>query len=761
MRGTYLKGFSLVELLMATGVAAVLIAAISLFVTRGTNLQREQGEQTAITETARRQLEKLTDAIRDARSIDLDGNGVATTPAEIWLQAGEDNRIVFYTNFDTDSELEQVRYELVGTELVLGMRDPYDAEDEDVTTIATGIRNGELGQALFEYLPRGSDIPAATPVQISGEIERVGIHFTVDVNPNQPPKAVEIDTIVVPRAASLRVGVPQITPTPTPTPDPVAVDIKADPEGEVLSGLRHWFARWMALAAHNRDGPINVLYGDRVDLSWTSTGADSLTASGDWTGNKTASGSETFQTQASGLSIQFEPVSEINRIQVNSPQLPTGDFTHAAWVKQHADGPSLMAWSIGRSNNGGAGLWVLISQNKVSFWWDGKKVVEDNTLLPPNTWRHVAVSKQGSAVRLYRDGVLAASGTVSSTPSFGTCPLHLGAWKSCTGGSYTYGLIGKLDDFRIYNRSLTAGEISQLAQKQVGPTNGLVMNFPFNEGEGTTVNDASGSGKTGTFGGMGEEAWNRDSVFEPEKKNYNFSVTATGPGGSAQDEVAILASATLPSPTPTLTPTFTPSPTLTPTFTPSPTPNITPTPTATPTITPTPAPTPPPCLVSDVPSGWLGVGFNGMGRGWPQYTYSWGTFEGQQHCTYTYRVTYSGVAEAHPGLVSSSSYPNVKWVECSQAPSQIHVACRQYNSQRGAWHAVDFDSSRSSGYPLGASPVTIQVRPGNIAVLEGYKNVAEQTHHNSHMVAYFTPIGAYASTASQSDFYASFTLYGP
>ena len=206
------RGFGLIELLMATAAAMILIGAISLFVTRGTSLQREQAEQVRITETARRQLEKLTDAIRDARSLDLNGDGLATTPGELWLQAGEDNRIVFYTNFDKDSELEQVRYELEGTTLVLGMRDPYDAETEEVNTIATGIRNLEIGQALFEYLPPDGDSALPTPVQAASEVKRVGIHFTVDINPNQPPPAAVIDTLVAPRAANLRAGVPEETP---------------------------------------------------------------------------------------------------------------------------------------------------------------------------------------------------------------------------------------------------------------------------------------------------------------------------------------------------------------------------------------------------------------------------------------------------------------------------------------------------------------------------------------------------------------------
>ncbi len=46
------------------------------------------------------------------------------------------------------------------------------------------------------------------------------------------------------------------------------------------------------LKADNSDGPITIGYGEDTQLSWTSTDADSCTASGDWSGDKGTSGSE-------------------------------------------------------------------------------------------------------------------------------------------------------------------------------------------------------------------------------------------------------------------------------------------------------------------------------------------------------------------------------------------------------------------------------------------------------------------------------------
>ncbi|MDI6603179.1 MAG: hypothetical protein QME57_03645 [Patescibacteria group bacterium] len=47
--------------------------------------------------------------------------------------------------------------------------------------------------------------------------------------------------------------------------------------------------------ANDSNGPITLKYKDYVTISWTSQNADSCTTSGDWSGSKSISGSETIQ----------------------------------------------------------------------------------------------------------------------------------------------------------------------------------------------------------------------------------------------------------------------------------------------------------------------------------------------------------------------------------------------------------------------------------------------------------------------------------
>lgn len=77
-----------------------------------------------------------------------------------------------------------------------------------------------------------------------------------------------------------------------------------------------------------------------------------------------------------------------------------------------------------------------------------------SSVLPANTWSHLAVTYNGSVLRLFVNGVLARSRTASGGGVVSTGTLRLG-------GNAVWGQFfsGQLDDVRLYNRVLTASEI--------------------------------------------------------------------------------------------------------------------------------------------------------------------------------------------------------------------------------------------------------------------------------------------------------------
>lgn len=84
--------------------------------------------------------------------------------------------------------------------------------------------------------------------------------------------------------------------------------------------------------------------------------------------------------------------------------------------------------------------------------------------LPANTWSHVATTFDGSTLRLYVDGALAGSQSRSAPIPTSTGPLAIG-------GNAIWGewFSGRIDEVRVYNRALSAAEITADRDRPVTP----------------------------------------------------------------------------------------------------------------------------------------------------------------------------------------------------------------------------------------------------------------------------------------------------
>jgi hypothetical protein len=117
----------------------------------------------------------------------------------------------------------------------------------------------------------------------------------------------------------------------------------------------------------------------------------------------------------------------------------------------------------------------------------------------PNTWHHLAATFQASSrtLTIYVDATQRAQTTLASASAGNTLPLIIG--RSGTGGNYW---LGKLDDLRVWNVARTAAEINANYQAELAlaPT-GLVGNWRFDEGGGTTANDSAGAAQNAALQG--------------------------------------------------------------------------------------------------------------------------------------------------------------------------------------------------------------------------------------------------------------------
>lgn len=125
---------------------------------------------------------------------------------------------------------------------------------------------------------------------------------------------------------------------------------------------------------------------------------------------------------------------------------------------------------------------------------DGINVVQSPKTLTPaflNTWHHVAGTYKGSSVKLYIDGVLESSVSASGN-------LYNNAQVVQMGGRPAFGnyFQGSIDELAIYNRALSASEITELYNSGTGMEINNVYYYRVRAGNGCGVSGNSGTIQT-------------------------------------------------------------------------------------------------------------------------------------------------------------------------------------------------------------------------------------------------------------------------
>ncbi len=158
---------------------------------------------------------------------------------------------------------------------------------------------------------------------------------------------------------------------------------------------------------------------------------------------------------------------------------PTTDFTYSMWVNLSSVTDSTLLESMATTTGNTDEFRIHVASGVVQVYTNNNLRVSSTRTLTTNTWTHLVVTRSGSTITIYLNGIPeATTGSDSGALSFSTCELVIGQDpdNGCTGSpsQYTNGMI---DELKIYNYALTTEQVkkdmNQQAAVRFGPQTGL------------------------------------------------------------------------------------------------------------------------------------------------------------------------------------------------------------------------------------------------------------------------------------------------
>lgn len=180
----------------------------------------------------------------------------------------------------------------------------------------------------------------------------------------------------------------------------------------------------------------------------------------------------------------FDGTADLSIPQNNDFAFGTGNFTIEWW--QYWD--TLSGYQVAYSNNYTSGLLIITgaSDGKYRVYFSGTQVLAESSPAAAGVWYHYALVRNGTNIRMYRNGVL--NGTATTSLSAGSAS-H--AVQIAEGSRYT--LKGYLQDFRVYKglakytstftptRIITTeGNSGEIIQVTSAPTLAALKSYPVN-----------------------------------------------------------------------------------------------------------------------------------------------------------------------------------------------------------------------------------------------------------------------------------------
>ncbi|TAL60043.1 MAG: hypothetical protein EPN88_16435, partial [Bacteroidetes bacterium] len=242
-------------------------------------------------------------------------------------------------------------------------------------------------------------------------------------------------------------------------------------------------------------------------------------------GNNGTFATNTYAAGMVGQAFSFDGVDDYVEVSDSVSLDISSQITIDAWIYPTALGGRI----VDKITAGGADGYLLDTSFGTLRLIIGNKGISGSTFLPLNTWTHVVGAYDGSALKVYINGVL--DGTLSESPSIPANNLTLKIGADSNGSHVFKGLI---DEVEIFNRALSSEEIAAIyAAGSAGKCmprysiSGRVKtpgDIPIAGVTITLSGNASGSTITNTFGRYRFNGLrNGNYTITPGRAGYTFT----------------------------------------------------------------------------------------------------------------------------------------------------------------------------------------------------------------------------------------------
>ena len=242
-----------------------------------------------------------------------------------------------------------------------------------------------------------------------------------------------------------------------------------------------WFRNQTLNASSIQPDPNLVLY---LPMNYNSTtsvndysgsGITGIPSYVNWTQAGKIGGAYVFSTPNDSRSI-------INMTNYNSLNYIGRNSTFEAWVYSTNFTDCSFHAIFGKHYATGGWFGLFANTGRLQAWFGGLGT-QSNGAITTNKWYHVAAVWNGTYVLYYINGTLDSAIADANSPVNNTYDLTIGQDNDGVLGNYTF--TGTIDEFAIYNRTLSAAEINQ--QYIAGLYNYENMEGPFFKGENWTA----------------------------------------------------------------------------------------------------------------------------------------------------------------------------------------------------------------------------------------------------------------------------------